>query len=252
MPKILLVEDDPLAQEIASSILESRGIQVDVASDGFDALRLLREKSYDIALVDYHLPEMDGFALARLIRDLSKVRKTQLRLIGVTADRHGLAARHGAGSLFDAIVAKPFDPVELLNLVAVEAQPDTRHDGTMDVAPAGDPGIAGARLAAMSFWRTRGLAGLPRAAVLPTPTSHELLALQICFDIVDPTQAELLLVLDARGLQQLVRSRLSAAPTGLPVVALDPTLASFSDACFLVADRDSWSSVADLLKTGQA
>ena len=249
MSQILLVEDDPLAQDIASSILQSQGFDVDIAGDGFAALRLLREIAYDAVLVDYHLPEMDGFALARLMRDVSGARRHPLHLIGVTADHNGLAARQGVTSLFDAIIAKPFNPNELLLLLNSMSQRTNIRTGTLPIQSAvTDPGIEGARLAATSFWRARGLSGLPRAVVLPTPTAEESAGLQICFDIVDHMQAELMLILDARGLQQLLRSRLSAGPSSLPVVTIDPALAPFSDACFSVGDRETWSSVADLLK----
>ena len=248
MSQILLVEDDPLAQDIASSILQSQGFDVDIAGDGFAALRLLREISYDAVLVDYHLPEMDGFALARLMRDIGVARRLPLRLIGVTADHHGLAARHGATSLFDAIIAKPFNLNELLFLLnSISQKTNVRTEVVPIQSAVANPGIEGARLAATSFWCARGLLGMPRATVVPAPTPQQLAALQICFDIVDHADAELLLVLDARGLQQLLRSRLTAAPIGLPVVTIDPTLAPFSDAYFAIANRESWLSVANLL-----
>ena len=247
MLPILLVEDDPLAQDIAASILQSQGMDVDIANDGFIALRMLRENSYSAALVDYHLPEMDGLALARLMRDISKAHGTSLNLVGVTADRHGLAARQGANGLFDAIVAKPYDPTELLRLLKPTCEPVLKGEKTEEQFHA-DQGLAGARLAAASFWRARGVQRFPRATVLPAPTLQQKAAIEMCFDIVDDDSAELLLVLDARGLQQLIRSRIERRVMDLPIVALDRSLAACSDLYFSVADRDSWSAVAMLLR----
>ena len=254
MSQILLVEDDPLAQEIVASILESQGLKADVASDGFAALRMLREKPYEVALVDYHLPEMDGYALARLMRDIGKGHELRLHLVGVTADRHGLAARRGVDGIFDAILAKPFDPLELINLLKRNAATGTERNEAA-VAAASllvDPDFDRARLAAASFWRARGLHGLPKVAVLPSPTAAQAGAVQMCFDVVDPATAELLLLLDARGLQELVRSRLDGAAVILPVVTLDRSLAAVSDACFTVADPASWSAIASLVKSKRA
>jgi len=250
MSQILLVEDDPLAQEIVSSILKSQDLTVDMASDGFAALRMLRETAYEVALVDYHLPEMDGYALAKLMRDISKGRDVPLRLVGVTADRHGLAARRGVDGIFDAILAKPFDPHELIGLLKGNFQLGApRHDVAGNAAALlANPDFRRALDAATSFWQARGLQGLPKAAILPDPTADQIQEIQICFEVVDQASAELLLILDARGLQSLVRSRLDDPSSPLPVVTLDPSLAPVSDAYFSVADPASWSAVARLVR----
>ena len=66
--RILLVEDDPVSCDLFAALLVSQGHVVETAGDGFNALRLAQETPYDIVFIDYHLPEMDGYALARLIR----------------------------------------------------------------------------------------------------------------------------------------------------------------------------------------
>lgn len=245
MTQILLVEDDPLFQDIAVSILQGQGMDVDVASNGFAALRLLRDVSYDAALVDYHLPEMDGFTLARLMHDVTDGRNKPLRLIGVTADRHGLAARRGAGNLFDAIVAKPYDPLELAKLL--EVAPEGRPQATQSPAIIPDRGHGEARLMAASFWRARGLQQMPRATVFPFPTPQQRSTIQMCFDVVESDNAEIIVVIDARGLQELLRTRVESNLPKQPIVSLDPSLATVSDAYFAVADRESWTAVANLL-----
>lgn len=104
--RLLVVEDDPGFQDLVRALCERRGDSVDVASDGFLGLRLLSERRHDVVMIDYHLPEMDGYALARLMREVSRP-EDKVRLIGVTADRHGLASRRGADARFDAILVKP-------------------------------------------------------------------------------------------------------------------------------------------------
>ena len=49
--RILLVEDDPVSQDLLRRILQARGHQVDAAIDGFTGLRLLKQQTYDLALV---------------------------------------------------------------------------------------------------------------------------------------------------------------------------------------------------------
>ena len=249
MSQILVVEDDPLAQEIVSSILQSQGLSAAITSDGFSALRMLRETPYRVALVDYHLPEMDGYALAKLMRDISAGNDVQLHLVGMTADCHGLAARRGVDAIFDAIIAKPFDPKELIGMLERILRTNSKESGgTAADTLLANSDLDRARCAATTFWRARGLSGLPKVKTFPAPTEDQAGAIQICFDVVDQSSAELLLLLDARGLQELVRSRLDSTPSPLPIVTLDQSLISVSDAYFTVADPASWSEVAGLMK----
>ena len=253
MPSILLVEDDPVAQDLVKGILESRGWVVDTAADGFASLNMLRERSYAAALLDYHLPEMDGYALARLMRDICQTRQQPLRLIGMTADRDGLAARRGVDSLFDAILAKPFAPGDLLALVdkvVLRAIPATGFAEAASPLPVRLGGEQ-ARQVSKSLWAARGLAGFPKAHVVPTPTADQADAIQLCFDLVDEASAELVLIVDVLGFHELIRSRTTAVPR-LPIVTLARELSIIADGYFAVADANSWSAVAALLQRGAA
>ena len=252
MARILIVDDDPLALEIVRSILQSKGETSDSASDGFAAIRMVHENHYDLVLVDYHLPEMDGYALAKLMRDIGTWRGTRTRLVGVTADRHGLATRRGVDGIFDKIVAKPLRPAELLELVGDIPLPDA-IDGEIEAASSflANPNFQRARAAATSFWRARGLRGIPKIAVFPSPELNHAEEIRACFDIVEEDSAELLLLLDVRGLQELLLARVNGRPHILPVITFDRSLSAVCDACFDVADRTSWSGVADLI-TGRS
>ena len=115
--RILLVEDDPLLQEIFGATLVSQGWEVETASDGLNALWKVREGRYDLVLCDYKLPEINGLAMARLIRDLvnTAARPALIALTGAPAslmDKEALP-----GSAFDEIVAKPVDLGKLASIV---------------------------------------------------------------------------------------------------------------------------------------
>ncbi|HEY9065379.1 MAG TPA: ATP-binding protein, partial [Burkholderiaceae bacterium] len=65
---ILIVEDDPTNQLIVGSMLSNAGYTVRTANDGSHALALLREHAFDLVLMDWQMPDMDGLAVTRLIR----------------------------------------------------------------------------------------------------------------------------------------------------------------------------------------
>ena len=66
--RVLLVEDEPINQEITSNLLEEAGLIVDVAGDGVEAVALAEEKAYALILMDMQLPRMNGLDASRSIR----------------------------------------------------------------------------------------------------------------------------------------------------------------------------------------
>ncbi len=66
--RILLVEDNPINQKIALTMLEKLGYQAALAQDGVEAVHSLARDRYDLVLMDCLMPEMDGFEATRLIR----------------------------------------------------------------------------------------------------------------------------------------------------------------------------------------
>ena len=89
--RLLLVEDNVVNQEVALGILENLGYPADVAPDGRIALELLAKHDYAAVLTDCQLPELDGYELARIIRDPASpnIRNHSVPVIAMTA--HALA-----------------------------------------------------------------------------------------------------------------------------------------------------------------
>ena len=106
--RILIAEDDELQGSLLQAAVARRGYQVDMVADGLEAVRRLRSGDYDVALLDYSLPELDGLAAARLTQDLLADDRRP-RLIAITASTELLQERDnraGGPSSFDMIVSK--------------------------------------------------------------------------------------------------------------------------------------------------
>lgn len=112
-PRILVVDDDRSNCRILSKILSAQGYQVDIAENGEEALALVTNTDYGLALLDYKMPGMDGVELYRRIRqirpDMPGVFQTAFAKIEVIYS----AIEAGA----ERILAKPVDTQELLPLV---------------------------------------------------------------------------------------------------------------------------------------
>lgn len=117
--QVLVVEDNPVNQEVAGEIFRKLGIDAIVVGDGFQALDLLRNTDVDLVFTDLQMPEMDGFELYHRIRDPdSGVRNPTVPVIAMTAHAmHGDPERCLAERL-DDFVAKPVSPALLARVIS--------------------------------------------------------------------------------------------------------------------------------------
>jgi two-component system, sensor histidine kinase and response regulator len=70
--RVLLVEDNPINQEVGRAMLEMLGLQVDLAENGREAIEAMARVFYDLVFMDCQMPEMDGYEAARLVREREK------------------------------------------------------------------------------------------------------------------------------------------------------------------------------------
>jgi PAS domain S-box-containing protein len=82
--RILLVEDNPINQELALALLGEAGIEVTVAGNGQEALDMLARQDFDAVLMDCQMPVMDGYAATRALRQLPL--RNSLPVIAMTAN----------------------------------------------------------------------------------------------------------------------------------------------------------------------
>jgi two-component system, NtrC family, response regulator HydG len=110
---ILVVDDEPDTCANLSDILTDLGFRVDVACDGPSALELVRQRPYDVALLDLKMPGMDGLQLYRRIKEL---RAGTVAMI-VTAYASDATAKAALDAGAWHIIAKPIEPHQLLQFV---------------------------------------------------------------------------------------------------------------------------------------
>jgi signal transduction histidine kinase/CheY-like chemotaxis protein/HPt (histidine-containing phosphotransfer) domain-containing protein len=113
--RVLLVEDNLLNQKLASIFLKGFGLDVDFADNGMDALKLVKQNTYELILMDVHMPILDGYATTEKIR--GDLHKADVPIIAMTANvllnERERCLQHGMTDF----IAKPFKEVELFEIV---------------------------------------------------------------------------------------------------------------------------------------
>jgi two-component system, sensor histidine kinase and response regulator len=101
--RVLLVEDDEISAQAARTVLERLGCSVDTASNGEEAIELFRKETYDLVLMDWQMPQMDGLETTARLRRMPQGRVTPI--VGNTASMSRLECL--AAGLND-VMPKPF------------------------------------------------------------------------------------------------------------------------------------------------
>lgn len=107
--RILLVEDHPINQKLALAILQKQQLDVDLAENGLEAIKMLNLKSYDLILMDCQMPVMDGFEASARIRSGEageEARKTPIIALTANAMKEDIDRCTAAG--MNDHIAKPF------------------------------------------------------------------------------------------------------------------------------------------------
>jgi two-component system sensor histidine kinase/response regulator len=106
--RILLVEDEPISQEVSRELLEDTGLAVDVAESGLQAVELARRNLYDLILMDMQMPDMNGVDATRAIRTESLNRNTPILALTANAFEEDREICFDAG--MNDHIAKPILP----------------------------------------------------------------------------------------------------------------------------------------------
>ena len=110
--RVLFAEDNELNQMIAEAILTEKGLDVEIAKDGVEAVEKMKTAPagyYDLILMDIQMPKMDGYEAAKQIRAMDDKGKASIPIVAVTANAFEEDKKTALDAGMNGHLAKPYD-----------------------------------------------------------------------------------------------------------------------------------------------
>ena len=108
--KVLLVEDNPLNQRVAIEFMKLWKVDVACASNGQEAVDVVKQNDFDIVLMDLQMPIMDGYEATKFIRALPQPKYQRLPIITLTADAYKEVEERTKSIGMNGYLTKPLHP----------------------------------------------------------------------------------------------------------------------------------------------
>jgi CheY-like chemotaxis protein len=115
--KVLIVEDNQINQVVARKFLQKWDVEYEITDNGQKAVDLVKEKDFDLVLMDIQMPVMDGYEASRIIRSLEGEKYKKLPIIALTASVLTEVHKKIASCGMDDFLLKPFNPSELYSKI---------------------------------------------------------------------------------------------------------------------------------------
>jgi signal transduction histidine kinase/CheY-like chemotaxis protein/HPt (histidine-containing phosphotransfer) domain-containing protein len=152
MPRVLLAEDNPVNQEVATAMLEDIGCHVIVVDNGRLAVDAVERERFDIVLMDCQMPELDGFGATTRIRERERAtdstratRMPVLPIVAVTAHAMDGDRERCIDAGMDDHLTKPFSRANLIDMVERWAKPPSLGPASeVEEQAVADPGAEAA------------------------------------------------------------------------------------------------------------
>ena len=121
-PRALVVEDDPAIRKLVEKLLKRRGIEIDAATNGLDAVNLLRTRPYHVVVLDLMVPEMNGFQVIDFLRE------ENLRVpVAVVSAVSQQALKNLDLDIVKLVISKPFDVDEFTKAIVTLCNEPNTH-----------------------------------------------------------------------------------------------------------------------------
>lgn len=115
--RVLIVEDNPINQKYLAGILKKWKVETDLASDGKEALEVLKANSYDLILMDIRMPNMDGYETTIRLRSSSTNANSNVPIVALTASALVDEKERALAAGMNYHMTKPFTPDQLANVL---------------------------------------------------------------------------------------------------------------------------------------
>jgi two-component system sensor histidine kinase/response regulator len=136
--RALIVDDNATNRQIVGHQLAAWEVESDAAAGGAQALAMLRDRRYDVAIIDFQMPEMDGLALARQIREDRRIQSVYLLMMSSWGDRAeaGADAKYLQGWLTKPVKqAQLREALSLVRPLAAAAPPSAQMRDRSTIGP---------------------------------------------------------------------------------------------------------------------
>ncbi|HEV3005359.1 MAG TPA: response regulator, partial [Pirellulales bacterium] len=140
--KLLLAEDNAVNQKLVVRLLEKRGHQVTIATNGREAVAALEREPFDVVLMDVQMPELGGFEATAAIRQGERARGGHVPIVAMTAHAMKGDRERCLEAGMDGYIAKPVQARELFE--AVEQALDAGSPAAAPPAAGPGPDLDGA------------------------------------------------------------------------------------------------------------
>jgi PAS domain S-box-containing protein len=117
--RVLLAEDNPVNQRLATRLLEKRGHRVTITANGHEVVQALANQTFDLLLMDVQMPEMDGFEATAVIREREKHNGAHIPIIALTAHAMKGDRERCLAAGMDGYLSKPIRPQELDEILEI-------------------------------------------------------------------------------------------------------------------------------------
>jgi CheY-like chemotaxis protein/HPt (histidine-containing phosphotransfer) domain-containing protein len=148
--RVLLVEDNPVNQEVAQALLRRAGLVVEIADDGTSGVELALSRPYDLILMDMQMPTMDGLTATRLIRERAG---SGIPILAMTANAFAENRLECMAAGMNDHIAKPVNP-EHLYTTLLRWLPMQKAEDKTRLLPLTMPPVGPAKLSLMTRLRS--------------------------------------------------------------------------------------------------
>ncbi len=110
---VLIVDDNKINQIVTQNILKKKGYTCNIASNGMDAIKMLKEEQFDLVLMDINMPEMNGLEATKVVRTFNP----SIPIIALTAVEEGEIRKQALSVGMNDVIVKPYDTQQFFQTI---------------------------------------------------------------------------------------------------------------------------------------